>query len=768
MRKLNILFFLFISYHHLFAQCTNDITGLLVEEHTEEPLQFGVIQLSTTKEVFVTDSSGTFFFKNICEKKVVLSYTHPGCKTEQITVEFPLNAPLVLRLHHHAIDLNEVMISQHKRESAPTQQVEVLKEQDLFETRGMSFSESLKNLTGVNVLKTGNTISKPMIHGMTGQRVVILNNGIRIEGQQWGSEHAPEIDAYLAQKITLIKGASSIRYGSDAIAGVILVEPEPLPMVNGIGAQLNYAINSVNAQHDVSGLIQGNHKKLSPFSWRIQGTFRRGGDVATPRYLQRNTAFREANASLALGYKTPKRGIEIFASYFNTKIGILSSSHTGSLSDLRTAINADAPKEMRSFSYMIDRPYQQVQHLLSKLNAYSVLKKGTLYLDVYYQLNDREEFDKHFARKDSIANLNLPALKLWLQSIGGELNWEHKFKRWQGNVGVQFQTQTNTYRHAFLIPAYWNFSTGIFAIERWSNEKTEVELGARFDYRWLQALVLKRGEKREPIFNFLMPTFSVGIDHHLTHEMSINYHAGMAWRPPSINELFIDGLHHSTATIEIGRESMKSEKSLSLSAGWRWSKSMFDIDVSLFSHLFKDYIFLTPDTVPMLTIRGFFPVMRYVQTDVALSGSDISLAFRPHQDFEIGAKATLLWGVNLKKQDWLEQLPPHRFQYRVRYQRALSSNINQFYVGLAVNHVLQQTQIPKDNIDYMPPPEGYWLLNFDWGLTADIGKQKIGFGFTIANMLNTVYRDYTNRFRYFTDEAGINISARLKIPLYFH
>jgi iron complex outermembrane receptor protein len=213
---------------------------------------------------------------------------------------------------------------------------------------------------------------------------------------------------------------------------------------------------------------------------------------------------------------------------------------------------------------------------------------------------------------------------------------------------------------------------------------------------------------------------------------------------------------------------MKSEKSLSLSAGWRWSKSMFDIDVSLFSHLFKDYIFLTPDTVPMLTIRGFFPVMRYVQTDVALSGSDISLAFRPHQDFEIGAKATLLWGVNLKKQDWLEQLPPHRFQYRVRYQRALSSNINQFYVGLAVNHVLQQTQIPKDNTDYMPPPEGYWLLNFDWGLTADIGKQKIGFGFTIANMLNTVYRDYTNRFRYFTDEAGINISARLKIPLYFH
>jgi iron complex outermembrane receptor protein len=94
------------------------------------------------------------------------------------------------------------------------------------------------------------------------------------------------------------------------------------------------------------------------------------------------------------------------------------------------------------------------------LHSYFSLKKGTLYFDVNYQLNVREEFDKHKARNDSIAKLNLPALKLWIQSIAGELRWEHHVKKWQSQVGAQFSTQTNTYKYGYLIPAYWNFSGG--------------------------------------------------------------------------------------------------------------------------------------------------------------------------------------------------------------------------------------------------------------------------------------------------------------------
>lgn len=762
------ILFLFFIIEKTRAQCDYSIAGVVQEEHTNEKLSYASVQLVQTAKVIVTDSTGTFSFENLCAGEYSLAYTHPGCKTEIKKINVPLKASLVLTLHHHEIDLNEVTISQHRLESSPTQTVVTLKEQALFETRGASFSESLKSLTGVNVLKTGSVVAKPLIHGMTGNRILLINNGVRVEGQQWGSEHAPEIDVYLAKKLTLIKGASAIRYGSEAIAGVILSDPEPLPTTAGIGAEINYVASSVNGQHDLSLLVQGNHVKISPFSWRVQGTYRRGGDVATQLYLQRNTGFREANGSLTLAWKKQHYGIEVFGSFFSTKIGILSSSHTGSLSDLYAAIAAPQPKEQRPFSYEIGRPYQQVQHTLAKVHTYFLLKKGTLYFDVNYQLNVREEFDKHRSRNDSMAKLNLPALKLWIQSIAGELRWEYHVKKWQSQVGAQFSTQTNTYKYGYLIPAYWNFSGGAYAIERWSNNKTEVELGARLDYKWMQAILYERGKKREPIYQYIVPTVSVGLDHHFSHSLKANLHVSLAWRSPAMSELFVGGLHHSTATVEIGNEKLKSEKSLSLTTGIHFQKDWIDAEVSVFSHLFKDYIYAIPDTTPFLTIRGFFPVLRYIQTDAAISGSDINLTFFPIKNLSLTAKASLLFGRNLKTNDWLEQLPSHRFQYGIRYDFPLMGTIENWYIGMNVNQVLKQTQLPTYYQDYLPAPAAYWLLGFDCGASARVKNQRIVMSFSIQNMLNRSYRDYMNRFRYFTDEAGLNVTVRVKIPLYFH
>jgi len=750
------------------AQCNFSISGTINEEHTNEKLDFASLQILELNIITTTDSVGNFQFKNLCKGFYTLAYTHPGCKTEYQKINLEKNETLQLHLHHNEIDLNEVTIAQHKRESAPTQQVETLKDQTLFETRGMNLGDALKTLSGVSALKTGATIAKPVIHGMTGNRILLVSNGVRLESQQWGSEHAPEIDAYLAKKITVIKGASAIRYGSDAIGGVILIDPEALPSKPGIGAEFNYAVGSVNGQNDFSFLLQGNAKKQPAFSWRTQGTYRFGGNVHSPNYFQKNTGFNEGNGSVALGWKKEKYGFELFGSYFNTKIGILSAAHTGSLADLEAAIHASQPKESAEFSYTIGRPYQKVQHILSKLHSYLNTKKGVFALDITYQYNIRDEYDKYPPRNNTLAALNHPALRLEIQTITGEFSWEKKVKQWQNLAGAQFFTQTNSYKYGYLIPAFWNFAGGLFTVERWSNKKMEVELGARIDYRWTQAILVERGKKREPIYQYIIPTASLGLDYHITEKLKYNANIGLAWRAPSMSELFISGLHHSTATVEIGDEQLKAEQSLSITTGITYRNQWLHADVSLYSHLFKNYIYGKPDTQPILTIRGYFPVLRYVQTDAAISGSDINLAVFPIRQLELSAKASLLWAVNLKTKDWLEQMPSQRFNYSIRYTINGTKDFSNLYLALSVVHVLRQNLLPKNYADYLPAPKAYWLLNFDCGTTIPIKNQKISVGFTIQNMLNKTYREYMNRFRYFTDEPGINVMARIKIPLFFH
>src|ERR1700761_3821708 len=173
----------------------------------------------------------------------------------------------------------------------------------LQEIRGLSLGESLKGIAGVNSLQTGPSISKPVIHGVYSNRILILNNGVRQEGQNWGNDHAPEIDPFIATKVTVIKGAASIRYGSDAIGGAILLDPKDLPRQPGIDGELNL-VGMTNGRTGVaSGYLEGSSgAKLEGLSWRTQGTIKKAGNSHTANYYLNNTGFNENDYSATLQY----------------------------------------------------------------------------------------------------------------------------------------------------------------------------------------------------------------------------------------------------------------------------------------------------------------------------------------------------------------------------------------------------------------------------------------------------------------------------------
>jgi iron complex outermembrane receptor protein len=361
------------------------------------PASDASIYVPKWKKGITADSSGNFLLKDLCPGKFELLISYEGYKTIDTVFRLTRDLSLELALVSKAEQLNSVVVTgaaMHK-DQITTAVKSILSGRDLEQTRGLSLGESLKGITGVNSLQTGPSISKPIIHGVYSNRILIMNNGVRQEGQNWGNDHAPEIDPFIATKVTVVKGAGSIRYGSDAIGGVILLDPKELPRQKEVGGELNL-VGMTNGQVGVaSGMVEGAAGgKWEGLSWRAQGTIRKAGNAQTSHYYLGNTGFNEDDYSAALQYNHVNYGTELYYSRFDTKIGIASASHIGTLADLYEAFSRSEPAVKAGSSYDINRPYQMVNHQLIKASTFINMKKlGRLEATYAFQNDIRKEYD---------------------------------------------------------------------------------------------------------------------------------------------------------------------------------------------------------------------------------------------------------------------------------------------------------------------------------------------------------------------------------------
>lgn len=767
MRRLFILLLLCgIAVARISAQsCNYSLKGRVADENSVDALDGAVVTLLPSQQVIVTDPKGRFVFSELCVGSYTLVISHIGCETQQIEILLRSDTLLKIQLNHKSHDLENVEIVQHKRESHVTQATEELQGLSLQKIQGVTLGEAVSKLAGVTTINTGTTIAKPVIHGLHSNRILIMNNGVRLESQQWGSEHAPEIDPYIAKKITLVKGASSLRYGSDAIGGVILVDPSPLPSSPGVDGEINLAAFSNNAEVNVSATVQGNHAKMAPFGWRVQGTFRKGANVRTPGYWLKNTAVQEGNFSVALGWKKEQYGAEVFYSFFKTKIGILSAAHIHNLTDLQKAIESPVPLELGSFTYNIGRPYQDILHQLAKVRGYLQTGKVGMFRATFaFQHNQRTEFDKHKPFGD---NDNRPAFQFAIQTIAIDLTWEHKPKRgFSGIVGFNGSTQTNNYNYGYFIPGFWNFGAGAYAIERWNYKQLELEAGVRLDYKWLQAYLPDNKGGTKPVHQWIVPSGSLGMDYHFNEQIRWNVNLATAWRAPQVVELYADGVHHGSASFERGNAKLKAEVSFNISTSLQLDYKWVRASLGFYQYFINNFIYLKPTLPAQLTIRGAYPAFTYTQANASLTGGDIDIALKPFSGFEISNKTSLLRARNRSANEWLIWMPPQRMENSLRYTFKDFKTVKGFYLGVGVLNVFRQTLVPQ-NQDYAAPPKGYWLLNFETGASFYIVNQPLNIHIAVTNALNARYRDYLNRFRYFADERGVNVALRINVPIQF-
>ncbi|QNF34308.1 TonB-dependent receptor [Adhaeribacter swui] len=769
--------------------CGLSLSGTVSDQHHGQALPAATLVLEELNQAVQTDADGHYHFHGLCPGVYHLKTTYVGFETVQQEIRLLASANRNLKLHPTATALNAVQVVGQKQVPTPTQASGKLEGQQLEQTRGESLGKALEQLAGVTTLNTGPSISKPVIHGLHSNRVLLLNNGVRQEGQQWGTEHAPEIDASVASRLTVVKGAAGVRYGSDAIGGVVLVEPAPLRDSVGTDAVINLVGMSNNRMGQVSGVVNHNFKKWPAWSLRAQGTLKRGGNTRTPNYFLKNTAFAEQNFSAAMGYNQDSHGVEIYYSQFNTRLGILSASHIGNLTDLQRAIDSPVPLETSGFSYQINRPYQQVQHQLLKISGYlNTGEAGKLTWLSSFQENKRAEYDKHLPRNNEQAARNLPELDLQLSSFYNELAWEHRsFRNLTGTIGLTGMVQRNQYSGRFFIPNYWNYTGGIYWLEKWQKNKWLLEAGARYDYRFLDVIFYEGKQRTEPQFTYHNFSGTLGGVYELNHHVSFRLNGGTAFRSPNVNELFSNGLHHGTASIEIGDQNLKPETAYNLVATAVYqSTQKLNAELSVYSNYIQNYIYLAPVFPATLTVRGAFPTFRYTQTNARFTGADVSVNYRFAPPLSVQAKASVVRARNQTTKDYLILIPPDRLDATLRYewQKQKFKKFSQSFIQVGTLLVGEQTRVPTQAIanpnpkeetttfvpvngDYKAPPSGYALWQAAVGTTFQAGDQPIEISISGTNLLNTTYRDYLNRFRYFADEMGRNVVLRVRVPLNF-
>ena len=759
-----VVLLLFAFYMPAASQTACEITlrGKVLHDENNEPIENAYIWIPELEQGAVSDENGNFRFDGLCLGHYSVKVSYMGHQNEEKSFALERSSSITFRMKAEDLLLEGVEIHGHRDAVITTGTVVSLRGRDLDEIRGENLGEMLKNIAGVTTFSTGGRISKPVIHGLHSNRIMILNNGIRQEGQQWGSEHAPDIDPFMADEIAVVKGAETVRFGPEAMGGVIVVNPPALPVSPGVNgkAHLIGATNGRSGSAAVS--ISGGSGKIRGLGYRIQSSGKYGGNIQSPGYFQSNTGVREMNFSGAVGYSSQRLGIETFYSRFETTLGILEDAHTGNLSDLEAIIENERPFGKAGFTYAINNPRQGVTHDLLKLKGHYHLKNSAkLNFQYGFQRNQRQEFDKRRGELNSRAALDL---ELFTNTL--DLSFDHATKKhWNGSIGINAIQQVNNNIPGTgvtpLIPNYDMYNMGLFVIEKFTKGHLELEGGLRYDYRFVDAARFDQNQELEER-DFIYKNFSafLGGIYSLSRNVTLSTNLGSAWRPPNINEQFSQGLHHGSAAYEFGNPDFESEQALKWINTFSYNDSRLKVELTGYLNRINNYIFLNPTEETMVTLRGSFNVFRYEQTDARLWGLDLTTGYDIHPNLEWYARGSMIRAKDIGNGAYLPLIPADRIEsgltYKIRELGPLTQN------RLTINHLAVARQNREPAFDFAPAPVGYGLWNIGLNTDIQLGKNALSTGVSIDNVFDKAYKDYMNRFRYFSHEMGRNLTLWLR------
>lgn len=764
MKKLLSLF-LFVVTFSLYGQET---LNLIIEDKGGQPLPSAVVHF--VGKHFVSDSNGRVSIPKLSQGKYPIKVNYLGFLDYEAIITIPAPNPYRVTMQEEVNQLAGTTLIGHV--AKPVTATVAIDKPKLQQKSGEELAKVLTTVTGVSMIQTGATIAKPVIHGLHSNRILILNNEVRQEGQQWGADHAPEIDPAVADRIAVVKGADAVRYGSDALGGVVVITPNKLPYGDGLHGQISPSFASNGRKTATTLKLESGVPHLHHWAWRLQGTLKRSGDIHTADYMLNNTAAVEANFSAAIGMQQETGAAELFYSRYENESSAFYGSHIGNLDDLLARFEIGRPLTTYPFSYSIQAPKQKVVHHLLKAKAYYFLPfGGKLTAQYAFQKDIRQEFSVR-----RLDRTRIPALNMWLTTHLAEVFWENMdAPHWKTLLGGSFSLQDNYNQPGTgvvpVIPNFASVSYGVFAIEKYHKDNWNAEAGLRYDYKYLSADGYDMYSQRYGgEHNFHNITYSLGGAWQATPHSSLSSNIGVAWRAPQVNELYSSGLHHGAGTYNLG------EASLSPETGAKWITSLsynhpdrgVRLTADAYVQLIKNYIYDYPTGEVRTLFSGVYPIFQYTQADAFFRGVDLDASVRLAkwgvltQSLSYGLRGSVVFANELKTHRYFPFIPAPRLSQSLEWKSQPKGLFQSLEASIGHTFVAKQTRFEPSQELVATTPDAYHLFEAAIGGTIAIGEQQtLSVRLSAENLFNQLYKEYTNRFRYYAHDLGRNVYLRL-------
>lgn len=785
-----LIAFLCTGTMQLSGQTSNTISGK-VSDASGALLPGAVIRVQSAKLVYSTDAEGYFEFSLPAAKDHRIVFSYLGYQSQEIQFSLKADTMFQVVLPLAMQNLQEVEVHDHQIESNRREQslsIEVAGEGFFRQFRGGSLMQSLERLPGVDAITIGSGQSKPVIRGLSFNRVVVTENGIRHEAQQWGQDHGLEIDQFAIERAEVIKGPASLMLGSDAIGGLIQLNHQPVPEMNQTGG--SFELNSQTNQ-DLVGLSAMAFTRKKAGYLRLRATIVDYGDYRVPtdsvnvfgyrlalsKNRLRNTAGKEQNFHADFGWVKDNWVSRFFLSRVAMQSGFFANAHGLEPRRVDTALHDQSFRD-------IQLPRQDVVHWKVVNNTALMINAMHVEVETAWQRNLRDEWSPYTDHGF------MPPL--FPDSMDFPADLERSFDKQMGTVNTKFSWYLSQELHlhlgtntsfqdnniggrGFIFPAYHQWDAGVFVYSRYQLSGAAMfHFGMRYDAAWLKTEAyqdwfpspaasgefLERATALDRFFGNW--TWSAGLNYNLQYT-SFKLNIGKGFRVPLAKELAANGVNYHHFSFERGNPDLDAEQSYQLDAAVEYTGKRFAIGITPFINYFTNYIYLNPGFEHDWLYGNGNQVYDYTQTTVLRWGAELHAHYDLSERWMLGLMGEYLYAEQLsgaKKGFGLPFAPPANALLHLKYRPQIILQQYNPLVSLDFKWAAPQNSI-------VPPEEktaGYHTVNLSASMDFPLKKQNISAVLKVNNLLNTTYFNHMSYYRIIgIPEPGRSLILSLKL-----
>ena len=737
MKKILCLLVVFFIYTTVSSQ--NTLTGNITSKNTKEPIP-ATIYIPQLEKGTVADFNGNYTIINIPDGSYNIVFSSLGFASISKKINFSNGKSVTenLEMQESAVEMEEVIVSTpfHKLQSDNVMKVERVSTADLNASGAVTLADGIKNIAGVEIISTGTGIGKPVIRGLSSNRVLTYTQGVRLENQQFGDEHGLGINEAGVESVEVIKGPASLLYGSDALGGVLYLNPEKFALSGETHGDLSSAYYSNTLGTATNLGIKTSGKKLK---FLARGAYASFSDYDTGAdYRVTNTRFNEKDFKTGIQYSGTKFKSTLRYNYNRSNIGI--------------------PEEIgeQTRSKDLELPFQEIDNHILSFDNTLFLNNSSLDIKAGYLFNDRREFEEE---------PDVAALRLKLNTFNYDLKYHlPQLGNFETIVGLQGMFQNNKNEgEEILIPDAFTTDIGILATSHYHLEKIDFQAGIRFDSRKIESEAARNPTDMDfiPALNTTFNSFTaaLGAKLDIVENFSTRINLASGFRAPNLAELTSNGVHEGTNRYERGNTNLTNEQNFQADVALEYRNEHIEFFANSFYNAVNDYIFLSPTNETIDNAQVF----DYLQDNASLYGGELGFHLHPHplDWLHLESSFETVTG-KLSNDDYLPLIPANslRNTFRVELNDGKTRKSSTAFI------TLENTFDQKNVSNFETRTGGYSLLSA--GIESSFQFQKVLFkiGLNGTNLTDKKYIAHLSRLKpdgIFNMGRSINVNLKLKI-----